>query len=108
MTHVKSFTPGSFCWADLSTTDWQAAKRFYTALFGWNIEERSMGRGRPPYVMLKKGDAMVAALYQQDDEQRLLEVPASWLAYFMVADADAATAAARELGANVVLGPFDV
>jgi predicted enzyme related to lactoylglutathione lyase len=30
-----SFTPGTFCWADLGTADTDAAAAFYGALFGW-------------------------------------------------------------------------
>jgi uncharacterized protein len=30
-----SYAPGMFCWADLGTTDADAAKVFYTAVFGW-------------------------------------------------------------------------
>src|SRR5690348_10698902 len=30
-----SYTPGTFSWADLTTTDQDGAKAFYTALFGW-------------------------------------------------------------------------
>jgi uncharacterized protein len=108
MTAPKSFTPGSVCWADLGTTDWKDARRFYTALFGWAVEERPMRPGGPPYVLLKKGDAIAAALYQQDEEQRLLEIPPLWQVYFHVDDVDAATAKARQLGANVVTEPIDV
>ncbi|MEA2398499.1 MAG: uncharacterized protein QOK25_2055, partial [Thermoleophilaceae bacterium] len=32
------YTPGTFCWTDLSTTDQDAAKAFYAALFGWEAE----------------------------------------------------------------------
>jgi uncharacterized protein len=108
MTARKSFTPGSVCWADLATTDWQDARRFYTALFGWSVEERPIGPSSPPYVLLKKGDAVAAALYQQDEEHRLLEMPPAWQVYFHVDDVDAVTKKARELGANVVTEPLDV
>jgi len=42
---VESYAPGTFCWADLGTPDADAAKRFYTALFGWSAEDRPMGPG---------------------------------------------------------------
>ncbi len=37
MTEVTRHEPGSFSWAELATSDPQAAKSFYTALFGWTI-----------------------------------------------------------------------
>ena len=40
---IETYAPGTFCWADLGTPDAAAAKRFYTALFGWTAEDRPMG-----------------------------------------------------------------
>jgi predicted enzyme related to lactoylglutathione lyase len=33
---------GAFSWCELMTTDPEAAKVFYTKLFGWSTEELSM------------------------------------------------------------------
>ena len=38
---------GAFSWADLATTDPTAAKRFYTALFGWTFEDAPAGSRSP-------------------------------------------------------------
>ena len=43
MTVIETSVPGTFCWADLGTPDAAAAKRFYTGLFGWSVEDRPMG-----------------------------------------------------------------
>src|SRR5262245_1732891 len=37
MTNVDKHPPGSFCWIELATTDQNAAKGFYTSLFGWAV-----------------------------------------------------------------------
>ncbi len=34
-----SYPHGTFCFADLGTTDAAAAKAFYTGLFGWRADE---------------------------------------------------------------------
>ena len=39
------YTPGTFSWTDLSTTDQDAAKTFYAALFGWTYEDNPVGDG---------------------------------------------------------------
>src|SRR5918911_607804 len=40
-----SYAPGTFSWADVTTTDQEGAKAFYTALFGWEIEDLPVGDG---------------------------------------------------------------
>lgn len=95
---------GHFCWFELSTSDWQAAGRFYTALFGWSARETPMGEGQPPYVMLEKDGGSVGALYQGDPKQG----PPNWMTYVSVASADASAKKAKELGAAVIAEPFDV
>ena len=34
-----NYTPGTFSWTDLTTTDQDAAKMFYSSLFGWETQE---------------------------------------------------------------------
>ena len=45
----ESYEPGTFSWAELATTDAEAAKTFYTTLFGWEFED--METGGPVYSM---------------------------------------------------------
>ena len=40
---MPAYSPGSFCWFELATTDHQAAKAFYQSLFDWASEDSSMG-----------------------------------------------------------------
>src|SRR4051794_41836549 len=37
-TRDTAWAPGTPCWVDLMTTDQDAAREFYAALFGWAIE----------------------------------------------------------------------
>ncbi len=53
---------GTFCWADLATTDLAAAKAFYGGLFGWTDEDRPTGEGRPDYTMFLLDGHAVAGL----------------------------------------------
>ena len=43
MANIDKHSAGSFCWIELHTTDQNAAKNFYGALFGWNPQDMPMG-----------------------------------------------------------------
>jgi predicted enzyme related to lactoylglutathione lyase len=101
------YTPGTFSWTDLTTTDQGAAKAFYAGLFGWEIEDVPVGDG-VFYSMARVGGKTVAAISPQPQMLRDAGAPPTWNSYVSVADVDAVAARAAELGANVVSPPFDV
>ncbi len=53
MQETPEYKPGTFCWVELGTTDGQAAKKFYTELFGWTFTESPVGPGMV-YAMAKE------------------------------------------------------
>jgi predicted enzyme related to lactoylglutathione lyase len=109
MTDTPTLTPGHFCWIDLGAHDAAAAKRFYTALFGWTAVDSQYGpTAGDVYTTYQLGGRAVAASYAMDPEQKAMGMPTSWLSYVAVADADASAARAKELGASIVAEPFDV
>jgi predicted enzyme related to lactoylglutathione lyase len=102
----ESYAAGTFCWADLGTTDAGAAREFYTSLFGWDAEDLPAGEGGV-YVMFRLGGRDVAALYEMGTSERE-QLSAHWSSYVSVEDVAATAARAGELGASVVAEPFDV
>jgi predicted enzyme related to lactoylglutathione lyase len=98
-----SYTPGTFCWADLVSGDQDASKAFYSALFGWTYEDSPMGDGAIYSVAQLEGKAVAAVVPLPDPA-----MPPHWNTYVSVDDADAAAARAQELGATVVLPAGDV
>jgi uncharacterized protein len=102
-----SYTPGTFCWADLSTTDPDAAKEFYTGLFGWEVNDLPAGDDQVYSMMMVDGKS-VTAIAAQPKQQRDAGVPPMWNSYIAVESADRAAERARELGANVHAPAFDV
>ena len=100
MSDRDSYPPGTFSWAELATSDGEAAKPFYTAVFGWTYDDRPVGPGMV-YSMAQLDGRNAAALFTS-------EQPPHWNCYVTVEDVDAAAARAAELGATIVAEPFDV
>jgi uncharacterized protein len=101
------YTPGTFSWTDLTTPDQDAAKVFYGGLFGWEAEDNPVGDGVYYSMQLVDGKN-VAAISPQPQQQRDAGVPPTWNSYISVENVDAVAERARELGATVHAGPFDV
>jgi predicted enzyme related to lactoylglutathione lyase len=101
-----SYPAGTFCWADLGTTEGPDAKTFYTALFGWDAEDLPAGDDGV-YTMFRRDGRDVAALYEMGADERG-QLPAHWSSYVSVEDLDAVAQRGTELGAAVVAEPFDV
>ncbi len=98
----ERYDPGTFSWAELSTSDVEAAKGFYTGLFGWETEDQPLPDGGS-YTIARVGGRDVAGLTPAPPGQ-----PPAWNSYVTVEDAGAAAARAAELGGNVIVEPFDV
>lgn len=101
-----AYDPGTFSWVDLGTTDQEAAKAFYTSLFGWEAED--MPADGSVYTMCRLGGEYVAAIATMPEAQASQGVPPHWNSYVTVPSADEASARAKELGGQVMLEPFDV
>lgn len=106
MVQMNGYPHGTFCWVELSTTDTEAAKTFYSSLFGWDTEDGPVPGG--VYTMCKKGDAYVAAIQSLQDEMRSQGHPPFWLSYVSVDSVDKTAAKAEEIGGKVLAPPFDV
>jgi predicted enzyme related to lactoylglutathione lyase len=100
MAERTSYPPGTFSWAELVTSDADAAKAFYAQLFAWEYDDTPIGDGQV-YTMASRDGGTVAALFASDQ-------PPHWNCYVTVASADATAAKAGEAGATVLAEPFDV
>jgi hypothetical protein len=107
MAHIDAHAPGSFCWIELSTSDQQAGKHFYSSLFGWTANDSPMGNNEC-YTMFQLEGRNVAAAYTIQKDEVAMGVPPHWNLYIAVENADESTARATELGGTVLAGPFDV
>jgi predicted enzyme related to lactoylglutathione lyase len=102
MPEVKKYEAGTFCWADLSTNDIPAAKKFYGEIFGWKTEDMPTAMG--PYAIAKVKGKDAAAIAGLDPKQKM---PPHWTNYFWVEDVEASAKKAASLGGKVVMPAMD-
>ncbi len=97
--------PGAFCWAELTTTDVAASKRFYGQVLGFGAKDGA--DATMEYTEFQLDGTSVAGMMPKPAEMPA-EIPPFWGVYFTVEDADATVARVAELGGMTVFGPMDV
>lgn len=107
MPTIEGFAPGEFCWIELATSNQNAAKSFYTALFGWTVRDVPMGASGV-YSLLELEGRIAAGAFAISESEAAAGVPPHWHLYVAVASADEAAKRAGELGGKVMEAPFDV
>ncbi len=100
-----AYTPGTFCWTHLATTDADAARRFYGDLLGW---EGSADEAMGGYALMSLGGSVVGGVYPMTAEERESGALPGWLSIVSVDDVDACAARVTQLGGRVVATPMDV
>jgi predicted enzyme related to lactoylglutathione lyase len=103
MVEFTGYDEGTPCWVDLMTPDVEVAKRFYSALFGWDYLDTGEAGGG--YVMATLRGKPVAGIGPQPPEQPR---PSSWTTYLWTDDADATVRRVADAGGRVVVEPMDV
>jgi uncharacterized protein len=103
----SSYTEGTPNWVDLQTTDPDAAKAFYTSLFGWSFDDQPIPEGGV-YSMALLGGEPVAAITPQPPPAAAAGMPPAWNTYIATDDVDAAAAKVAGAGGTLAMAPFDV
>jgi predicted enzyme related to lactoylglutathione lyase len=103
---ITRYRHGELCWADLGTTDLDAARRFYGELFGWQLAEEVVN-GDLVYVRARLGGKDICAMYEMPADERAA-APPHWNVYVAVDDVHTTAARVDTLGGLVFAGPFDV
>ena len=102
MPEVTSHPAGTPSWVDLGAPDVEAAVRFYSGLFGWEIPEGPPEAGG--YRMCMLNGHPVAGLGPQMNP----DLPPYWTTYVSVDDVDKTAGLVAEAGGQVVVAPMDV
>lgn len=95
---------GVFSWNELMTSDLTAAKAFYSALLGWDIQDIQCSG--MDYTMAKSAEREVAGMMTIPAGAG--DMPPAWGAYVTVDDVDAHAARAEKLGGKICMGPEDI
>jgi uncharacterized protein len=95
---------GAFSWCELMTTDVDAAKIFYTKLFGWDSEAMTMPG--MTYTVVKAGGKGIGGIMTIPKEAK--GAPPMWCAYVTVDDVDVTARTAEQLGAKILVPPTDI
>lgn len=104
---VTKYPHACFSWIDLSTTDAEAAKAFYSGLFGWHAVDLPLPDGGV-YSMMQMQGYDVCGISQMQPEQQAQGMPPLWNSYINVDNLEAVTEKAAAAGATVIAPPFDV
>ena len=91
---------GAFTWNELSATDLDAARSFYTTVFAWGIDEELSADGG---TIFTAGGNVICGAHTAGEG----EFPA-WSIWFSVEDCDEAAATVTDAGGSVIVPPNDM
>jgi hypothetical protein len=94
---------GCLCMNELATTDLDAARSFYEALFGWVTTMIDTGPGGPAMASVENQGRLNANMSVVQGG-----APAHWRPYFTVASVTGAVRQVGELGGSVLMPPLTV
>jgi predicted enzyme related to lactoylglutathione lyase len=105
MNERDGYIPGVPCWADTTQPDPDAAARFYSGLFGWEIEDVLPAGAPGRYLIGRIRGRDVAAISSVPEGA---PAQATWNTYVSVDSADDAADKVRAAGGRVLMEPMDV
>jgi len=98
-----AWPPGTPAWVDLTAADFEGAKAFYAALFGWDYDESDEEYGHYATATLN-GESVAGIGPAQGPDAP----PPSWTTYLAVDDAAATVEAASAAGATVLAPVIEI
>ncbi|MEV0064064.1 VOC family protein [Nocardia sp. NPDC050718] len=102
-TRDEAWPQGTPCWIDCQVDDTTAARDFYSALFGWDIQDSPAEAGG--YLMAMLDGRPAAGIGPKPDG---MPMPSAWTTYFAAARADEIAEKVSKAGGQVFMPPFDV
>ncbi len=99
MSVQTQFSAGTFCWADLGTTDTEKAQEFYSKLFGWSKFDKQSEHG--VYTMQQLDGQSVCASFKNPEHS-------FWNLYISVDQLEPVMEKIRAAGGKVMMEPHDI
>lgn len=108
---MAEFNPGKFgsiCWYELTTRSVDAAKDFYTDLFGWKLEPSKLATGI--YDEIHVDGCAVGGMMKIDENwgPGWENIPSYWMTYISVEDCDATVETIKANHGDIRVPAFDV
>src|SRR2546425_1653855 len=103
MAETKTAIANKPVWADLSSPDAEASRKFYSKLFGWNIEVNPDPQYGGYGMARADGQDVAGVAPKQSPDQ-----PSAWSLYIGTADAGDLAEKVKAAGGTVIAAPFDV
>lgn len=101
-----SQSTGTFCWADLTTTDMGSTIEFYGSLFGWQtVEAHSEDQH---YIFFTKDGKHVGGAGLLTQEMVDNGAPTVWTSYIATDNADETVKKVEALGGKVIMPPAKI
>jgi predicted enzyme related to lactoylglutathione lyase len=95
-------------WYELMTKDPLAARLFYNAVIGWEIDESVPAGSSMDYRMISAKDGLVGGVFKLTDDMCKNGAAPCWMMYIGVDDVDAIVAAVTAAGGSVQMPAFDI
>ncbi|MEY2872854.1 MAG: hypothetical protein RLZZ373_225 [Pseudomonadota bacterium] len=99
---------GTPVWYELMSKDPLAARRFYTAVVGWAIDESPPTGSAMDYRIISAGDGLVGGVFRLTEDMCQQGASPCWMTYIGVDDVDACVAAIVSAGGSVQMAAFDI
>lgn len=103
VTRDTAWAPGTPCWVDLGVDDIGQAGKFYSGLFGWEVQQGGPETGG--YAMCLKNGRPVAGI---GPKQGPPGTPSAWMTYLATENADETAARVTAAGGQLLMEPMDV
>ena len=99
---------GTPIWYELMSKDPLAARRFYEAAVGWQIDESPPPGSTMDYRMVRAGDGFVGGVFTLSEDMCRQGASPCWMMYVGVDDVDACVASITAAGGRVLMPAFDI
>ena len=99
---------GTPIWYELLSKDPLAARRFYGAVVGWEIDESVPAGSTMDYRMISAGDGLVGGVFTLTEDMCRQGARPCWMMYVGVNDVDECAAAIVAAGGSLQMPAFDI
>jgi uncharacterized protein len=99
---------GTPIWYELMCKDPQAARRFYQAVVGWQIDESPAPGSTMDYRMVNTTTGPVAGVFTLTEDMCKQGAAPCWMMYIGVDDVDRTAQAVQQAGGSVQMPAFDI